>query len=341
MKYLLIAIALLLILPLQARQRDPNRNRSESVTWTDPTKAAKENRDFLIQGEYYKEGADYGVQVVALGDGNFEAYVLKGGLPGAGWERGDPREQLKGGKAKGGYYLSSTKSKAMIWIREVSPKVSKNGFALTLQLAGETEITLPRIERKSPTLGANPPEGAVVLFDGNSAEAWKNGEMEDGLLKAGTFSKEKFKSYTAHIEFRTPFKPEARGQGRGNSGVYHHGRWETQILDSFGLSGKDNQCGGIYSITEPRLNMCLPPLSWQTYDVDFTAAKFDENGKRTAWPRITVKLNGVIIHDDVELKKDKTAASPMKGPIANEPGPIFLQDHKNPVYFRNIWVVPK
>jgi hypothetical protein len=89
------------------------------------------------------------------------------------------------------------------------------------------------------------------------------------------------------------------------------------------------------------VNACLPPLTWQTYDVDFTAAKFDENGKRTAWPRMTVRLNGVTIHQDRELPKDNTTAAPGKGALKDEPLPVYLQNHGNPVVFRNIWVLPK
>jgi len=161
------------------------------------------------------------------------------------------------------------------------------------------------------------------------------------LLANGCTSKQHFKGYTLHLEFRTPYKPTASGQKRGNSGIYHSGRWETQILDSFGLDGKDNQCGGIYSISSPRLNMCLPPLSWQTYDVVFTAATFDAQGKRTTWPRITVKLNGVLVHDNLELAKNLTASAPVTGPLTHPKGPIVLQNHDNPVLFRNIWVIPQ
>ena len=166
--------------------------------------------------------------------------------------------------------------------------------------------------------------------------------MKDGLLQAtGTTSKPTFKDYNLHLEFRTPYKPFARGQGRGNSGVYFGGRWETQVLDSFALEGKMNECGGIYSISEPDVNACLPPLVWQTYDVDFTAAKFDKDGNRKAWPRMTVKLNGVTIHKDRELPKDNTTAAPGKGALKDEPLPVFLQNHGNPVVFRNIWILPK
>jgi hypothetical protein len=86
--------------------------------------------------------------------------------------------------------------------------------------------------------------------------------------------------------------------------------------------------------------MCLPPLAWQTYDVDFKAAKFDTSGKQTAWPRITVKLNGVLVHEDLELAKNLTTSAPLKGPLKDPKGPVHLQNHNNPVVFRNIWVVP-
>lgn len=200
---------------------------------------------------------------------------------------------------------------------------------------------LSRIERRSPTLDAKPPTGAVVLFDGSSVEQWENGKMEKGhLIANGSLSKQRFGDYMLHLEFRTPYKPDARGQKRGNSGVYQSGRWETQILDSFGLDGKDNECGGLYSISQPRLNMCLPPLTWQTYDVEFTAARFDDSGKRLAWPRITVRLNGVLIHENVELAKDFTTSAPLSTPLDGPEGPLFLQEHGNPVAFRNIWLVP-
>lgn len=119
--------------------------------------------------------------------------------------------------------------------------------------------------------------------------------------------------------------------------MYVHSRYEVQILDSFGLDGKDNECGGIYSIDEPIVNMCLPPLSWQTYDFDFTAARYDAEGKKTKNARITVKHNGKVIHDDLELKNG-TPGRYAEGP---EDQGLFLQDHGNPVVFRNIWVVEK
>lgn len=298
----------------------------DAQTWTDPTTAQREDPDFAIQGEYRNE--TMGAQVVALGGGKFDVYLLEGGLPGAGWEPGKSRLHLKSENSH--FADAATQTTATL-----------ESGRLAVTKADGTRHALTRIERQSPTLKAKPPSGAVVLFDGTSADAWENAKMESGLLWANaSTTKQRFGSYTLHLEFRTPYKPHARGQKRGNSGVYHSGRWETQILDSFGLDGRDNECGGLYSIAKPKLNMCLPPLTWQTYDVEFTAAKFDTSGQRTAWPRITVRLNGVVIHENVELAKDFTTSAPLSTPLTSPEGPIHLQQHDNPVVFRNLWLIP-
>ncbi len=308
--------------------------KKQDKAWTDPKVALIEDSDFSIQGEYGSEKAgDFaeGVQVVALGGGLFDAYLLEGGLPGLGWTPDKTRTILKGTRQEDKIVFESSD-------KSIAATIQGGKWILTDKDGKKSE--LPRIERKSPSLGMTPPAGAVVLFDGSSAEQWEKGKVENGLLASGCTSKQKFASYRLHLEFRTPYKPTARGQGRGNSGIYHSGRWETQVLDSFGLDGKDNECGGIYSVSKPRLNMCLPPLVWQTYDVDFTAAKFDTEGKRIAWPRITVRLNGVLVHEDLELGKDFTTAAPSSTPLVNPEGPVNIQDHGNPVFFRNIWIVP-
>jgi hypothetical protein len=192
--------------------------------------------------------------------------------------------------------------------------------------------------RKSTTLGAEPPEGATVLFDGKSAAGWEGGKLTaDGLLAAGCVSKKALKDFQLHLEFQTPYMPTARGQARGNSGVYLQNRYELQVLDSFGLTGTDTECGAFYTLRGPSTNMCFPPLSWQTYDIDFKAARFDDTGKKTAKALVTVQHNGVTIFDKLELR----GSTPGGQAEADTPGPIQLQDHGDPVRYRNIWVVEK
>ena len=103
------------------------------------------------------------------------------------------------------------------------------------------------------------------------------------------------------------------------------------------MEGKQNECGGIYSVAEPDVNMCFPPLSWQTYDAEMTAAKYDDAGKLVSNPRITVKHNGVVIHDKRVLPKP----TPGGRQTDEKPGALFLQNHNNPVVYRNIWIVKK
>ncbi len=299
--------------------------------FTDPAMAGP---DFAIQGEYsgVMKGEDgemkYGGQIIALGGGKFRGVGYPGGLPGDGWDKSEKYEaeaELKDGKVT---FVVDEGRKAVI----------SDGVIRVMEADGRLLGTLRKVHRKSPTLGAEPPKSAVVLFDGTTAEHFKGGRMtEDGLLMEGATSKQAFGSFTLHLEFRTPFMPHARGQGRGNSGFYAQGRYEVQILDSFGLEGKNNECGGIYGVAEPAVNMCFPPLSWQTYDVDFEAAEW-KDGKQVKKARMTVRHNGVRIHEDVELPGATRAAPVKEGP---EKGPIFLQNHGCPVRFRSIWVVEK
>jgi hypothetical protein len=296
------------------------------------TNAKDAGPDFAVQGEYVcgesQDGSSkWGAQVIALGDGKFDVVGYKGGLPGAGWQRGDETKRGTGELKDGVLSL-----KGDDWTATVT------GGVFTVMHEGQVVAELKKVERKSPTLGAKPPEGAIVLFDGTTAENFENGQIiEENLLAASNpVSKLKMGDHTLHLEFRTPFMPKSRGQARGNSGVYPQGRYEIQVLDSFGLEGKNNECGGIYSISEPAVNMCLPPLAWQTYDIEFTAAKY-EGDKKVANARATVKHNGVVIHDNVDLK-DGTPGKDPEGPSKNG---LYLQNHGNPVAFRNIWVVEK
>lgn len=298
--------------------------------YTDPDKS---DADFPYQGEYVGKikGDDnevtVGLQIIALGKGKFHAVGYHGGLPGDGWDK-ETKHEADGELKDGAAVFEGEDAKAIV----------KDGVATIVTKDGVELGKLDKINRSSPTLGAKPPEGAVVLFDGKSAEAFEGGKLsEDGLLMQGCSSKQKFGSCKVHIEFRTPYMPEDRGQGRGNSGIYVGARYECQMLDSFGLKGENNECGGLYSVKAPDVNMCLPPLSWQTYDIDYTAAQY-EGDKLVKNPRVTIAHNGVVIHKDVELPGDRstTAAPNSPGP---DPGPIYLQDHGNPLRYRNIWVV--
>lgn len=283
--------------------------------------------DYLVQGEYVGNAGDakLAAQVIAMGNGTFQAVFFHGGLPGAGWD-GKDRHEVSGATKDGKTTFAGD------WSAVITDKT------MTGKTPAGQSFTLNKVMRKSDTLGAKPPEGAIVLFDGTSTDHFKNGKMDDRkLLMAGAETKDTFGSFTLHIEFRTPFKPFARGQARGNSGLYLQRRYEVQVLDSFGLKGVANECGGLYRQKPPDVNMCLPPLTWQTYDIDFTAAKFDDSGKRIKPAVITVRHNGVLIHDQYELK-NKTGAGRKEGP---QPGPILLQNHGNPVVYRNFWIVKK
>lgn len=300
---------------------------------SDPSKV---DDDYKFQGEYVGEvdtGAGpqkFGVQIIALGNGEFTSVAYSGGLPGEGWDLSEKLTPENTGKRDGD---------RVVFEGEVTAVV-QDGNILVNDANGQPLATFSKTTRQSHTLGAEAPEGATVLFDGSSVEGWKNGKMtDDGLLMEGTTSEATFGSHKLHIEFRLPYQPQDRGQGRGNSGIYVQGRYEVQMLDSFGLEGKQNECGGLYSVKDPDVNMCLPPLVWQTYDIEYHQAKHDDDGNIVENPRITVLHNGVKIHDNVELPGERsTTAAPVK-PGDGE-GPVYLQDHGCPVRYRNIWVQP-
>ena len=289
------------------------------------TNPAEAGADFRLQGEY--TGEKCGAQVIARGEGKFHLVGWDNGLPG---DVPDAKinQEMDAVLENGAVHFKNADWDAVLTDGELKG-TDKNGGTRVLK----------KIERKSPTLGEKPPPGATMLFDGTNADAWKNGKMDaDGNLMCGTVSIQEFSDFTVHVEFRTPFKPAARGQGRGNSGVYLQDRYEVQVLDSFGLKGESNECGGIYTKHKPKVNMCFPPLNWQTYDIDFEAARWDADGKKTRNAIVTVKHNGVLIHDHAEVDSATASSGRKDGP---GPGPIQLQNHGNPVVFRNIWVVEK
>jgi hypothetical protein len=199
-------------------------------------------------------------------------------------------------------------------------------------------------------LETQPPDGAVVLFNGRDLSNWKTRKGEpagwtvaDGVMtvaaKTGDIvSETTFRDCLLHLEFRCPDMPDARGQAKGNSGVFLQGRYEIQVLDSYGLGrpGKGD-CGAIYDQHAPLVNACRPPTEWQTYDVIFRAARVDGSGNVTENARVTLLHNGQVVHNNV-LTNGPTGGAMNKN--LGEPGPLLLQDHGNPVSYRNLWLVP-
>jgi hypothetical protein len=191
------------------------------------------------------------------------------------------------------------------------------------------------------------PSDAIVLFDGKDLSkfrgerkpepGWKidNGVMES-TPPGGVFSKEEFADLQVHVEFATPSNVKGDGQSRGNSGVYLMGRYEIQVLDNFNNKTYPNgQCGAMYGYYPPLVNACRPPGEWQMYDILFHPPKKLTDG--TVKPgSFTVLHNGVLIQDNVAVTGEGTTASPLRGIV--EKGPLYLQDHGNPVRFRNVWV---
>jgi hypothetical protein len=321
-KLLLVpSIILVTSVPLLAAPKA--KEADNHPTYTDPANAGP---DFAAQGEYAGDrGAKFGADVVALGDDQFQVVLLAGGLPGDGYD-GKSRIELKAMRDGDAIKLQPA---------EGYSGAIANG---TLSVQGpQGSMELKKVERESPAAGAKPPEGAVVLFDGTNTDHWKDGKIDSRhLLEQGAETKKKYQNFTMHLEFMLPFKPFARDQERGNSGIYIQRRYEVQVLDTFGHPSEFNGCGSMYRQHAPIVNMCYPPLQWQTYDIDFQAAKFD-GGKKTHNAVITLKQNGVVVQDQYELT-NKTGAGSKEGP---EAGPIWLQEHHNPVVYRNIWIVEK
>ena len=321
----------------------------KEAIYQDAKKAAADPL-FQYVGEYELESADgekFVAQVTSV-NGELTAAVAEGG-------RADVFK-----KGVEWAVIRSTSVNPPTWTWDGYEVILENGKVT----AGGEKMTTTKLARQSETLGAKAPEGAVVLFDGKkeSLANWKGGKLDEGFLREGCQTQKEFGSFHLHLEFCQPYKPgkPLGNQDRGNSGIYIYNRYEVQVLDSFGVqffhqnddewrkafedqlgfkpqSDRKQWCGCFYKAHAVDVNACLPPLAWQTYDIDFTAPVF-EGEKKVKNARATVKLNGITIHDDVELKKG-TGVGGSRPEVAR--GAIFIQAHGNPVRYRNIWLVEK
>lgn len=209
---------------------------------------------------------------------------------------------------------------------------------------------------RPPDLLMSPPDGAIILFDGTDFSQWTDQsggpvdwKIVDGAMevvpktredfegewpkKRGIQTRQPFRDFRLHVEFKVPSGEQ------DNSGVYLQRRYEIQIVNSYDSRPHGNQCGAIYKVKQPDVNASRPACEWQSFDITFHAAQFDQEGehlRKIANARMTVVHNGVPIQKNVEIPA-KTGQGDPEGP---EPGPIMLQDHGGSHQFRNVWVLP-
>lgn len=326
--------------------------KNEYVSVDEVKQVADDYRDFQIQGEYAWVMGDkvFAIQCIADGDGKFTAVGLPGGFPGEGWIAKQVRIIYRGG-IEGDAVVLKPVSMDLEDQRDLPipeghqadlVKIDLAGQNMTFIVPGKPDRTAVKVDRQSQRLGARD-EGCVVLYDGMTKDATNTDKIanfrkineETGAMfsEFATKELEKGKECNIHVEFMLSFMPRAKSQGRSNSGVYLNECYECQVLDSFGLRGENNECGGFYQQKRPICNAVYGPLKWQTYDFHFTPAKF-EDGKKVANARVDVALNGVLIHSDLEI----TGQTPGRKAEADEARGIYCQGHGNNVQYRNIWV---
>ena len=243
------------------------------------------------------------------------------------------------------------KNKYLRWLFLTVATAAFSGNSLAQEWTPElTERWEPVPQTVTPGVGTRPPSDAIVLFEGASLSEWENVRegpaawgIEDGAMTvvrgAGDIrTRRSFGSVQLHLEWRTPAAVQGEGQGRGNSGVFFQERYEVQILDSFENTTYSNgQAGSIYKQYIPLANASRPPGAWQSYDILFTAPVFGENGMVIRPAFMTVIHNGVLIQNHVELM-GRTEHIGLPEYEVHGAAPLSLQDHGNPVSYRNIWV---
>lgn len=229
--------------------------------------------------------------------------------------------------------------------------VFSSGSPTASHLAAEEYLTgiqweKPPVVQPGDTLSA-PPSDAIVLFNGKDLKNWKNSDswpVADGIMSSGKgmiTSQEEFGDCQLHIEWSAPTEVKGSGQGRGNSGLFMMGKYEIQILDSYNNETYyDGQAGAIYKQTPPLVNVMRAPGEWNAYDVIWTAPRFNDDGELKSPANVTLLHNGVLVLNHFELLGDTPFNRPPQYTAHPATGPISLQDHGNPVRFRNIWVRP-
>ncbi len=238
------------------------------------------------------------------------------------------------------------------------------------EVQSTNQLSNPPPNPSSPPLDNTPPSkvpnipGIKILFGGNAEDMSSNwqikGKPATWLIDNGAMiasgpdaisTKELFADFQLHVEFRVPFMPDRKGQNRGNSGVFLQGRYEVQVLDSYGISVPGSgDCGAIYTISAPLVNACKAPLQWQTYDIVYRSPRSSSDKHELLEPpRATVFLNGILVQNQTVIPSTTHAAKATPGvpaksrqlpPDWDTPGPITLQYHGCKVAFRNIWILP-
>ncbi len=308
-----------------------NAQNKKGPAFTEPP---KNDLNFALMGEFVgpiakgeNEYESLALQLRPVGGDNFEAVSFIGGLPGQ--KKHQPQMTNMIGRRSGDFLVLSGGPWAIF---------VEQDHCLIIDRTGKQLGRLERVQRTSPTMGARPPQDAIVIFDGTSIDQFTNAQMtKDGLLMEGADFKPMFQDFNMHVEFKIPYMPQAQGQQRGNSGLYLQSRYECQVLDSFGLDRLINGLGALYQFKKPDVNMAFPPLTWQTYDIQFTAPRWAADGSKIRNAHVTSWINGVKVQDNVALP-NKTGAGKQEEPLLL---PTKIQNHGDPVRFRNIWVVDR
>ena len=277
-------------------------------------------------------------QIRPLGDGAYDGFVLlkQGDKTVAVIKVATPKSATPGPLALAG--KSAGNKSDPLAAGQIDAKI--NGSHLDGSIGGDLgdgTFSAKKVVKKSRTLGAKPPKGAIVMDQSKwSNFQWKvNADGSWQVEKSGLDTTEKLTDFQLHVEFRTPLMATSQGQARGNSGVYLQSVYEVQVLDSFGLYPLQiNDCGSIYGVKTAAGNACLPPTQWQTYDITY------HHGDGTAAnpPVITIKHNGQVTIDNAKVPADKVGKGGGGGNVNG--GFLMLQNHGNPVQFRNIWAQP-